>query len=75
MCRLSEGGAPLAQAVGCKAPLVRVTGVWVPLGCATGSRLLRAMWCPLHGLQVARANQSSHLRYQRWEWPTTSNGL
>ena len=32
------------------------------------------MWHLLHGLKVAGANLSSHLRHQRWAWPTTTQG-
>ena len=47
------GEKPLAQAVGNWALLMQVTGSWIPLGWAKGSRGLSVMWCLLHDLQAA----------------------
>ena len=74
MCRLSEGGAPLAQATSDErpiaqdmrdqVPLVQATGGWTPLVWVKGSGGLSMMSCLLHDLQVAETNYRSHFRNQ-----------
>ena len=48
--RLSEGGAPLAQATGGEAPLVQATGGWAPLVWAKSIRGLSMMQHLMSGL-------------------------
>ena len=83
-CGLSEGRAPLAQAMGGERPLAWATGDWAllqamygwtPLMQAKGSRRLSFMWCLLHNLQAMRTNNRSHLRNQRAVWSATTRGL
>ena len=67
---LSEGRAPLAQAMGGEAPFVRAMEGWAPLvqvKVSGGSKSDEHLLC---GLQASGENQRSHLRHQRWGWST-----
>ena len=65
----------LAQAVGDLAPLIQDSGGQASLVCAKGSGRLSATQHLLCDLQEAGTNHSSHLRQQRWVWPSTTRGL
>ena len=63
--RLSEGRAPLAQAMGGERPLAWAVGDQAPLGWAKGSKELSATRHLLRDPQAVGTNHSSHLRNQR----------